>query len=126
MQVPYAQVQQDGHELDLNGATLTTAGSVYAEPWRLAGPTPVSPFPRHCLLVIMLAVSSLIDAAYTVGFSCGMCARLRIAHRICSTDTAHCCLLLSFEHRYKTHLLREQLASNCTYCPPGIRQHAYT
>jgi len=41
--VPYAQVNQDGEEIDLNGAVLLPAISPYAEPWLLAGPTPVSP-----------------------------------------------------------------------------------
>ena len=57
LQVPYAQVNQDGEEIDLNGAVLLPAVSPYAEPWLLAGPTPVSPFspppprpplPGHC------------------------------------------------------------------------------
>jgi len=43
LQVPYAQVNQDGEEIDLNGAVLLPAISPYAEPWLLAGPTPVSP-----------------------------------------------------------------------------------
>ena len=43
LQVPYAQVQQDGAEIDLNGAVLLPAVSPLAEPWLLAGPTPVSP-----------------------------------------------------------------------------------
>ena len=43
LQVPYAQVNQDGEEIDLNGAVLLPAVSPYAEPWLLAGPTPVSP-----------------------------------------------------------------------------------
>lgn len=42
--MPYAQVNQDGEEIDLNGAVLLPAVSPYAEPWLLAGPTPVSPF----------------------------------------------------------------------------------
>ena len=47
LQVPYAQVQQDGAEIDLNGAVLLSAVSPYAEPWLLAGPTPVRPPPHH-------------------------------------------------------------------------------
>ena len=42
MQVPYAQVNQSGEEIALNGATLVTADSPYAEAWHLSGPTPVS------------------------------------------------------------------------------------
>lgn len=45
LQVPYAQVQQDGAEIDLNGAVLLPAVSPYAEPWLLAGPPPVGPPP---------------------------------------------------------------------------------
>ena len=41
--MPYAQVNQDGEEIDLNGAVLLPAISPYAEPWLLAGPTPVRP-----------------------------------------------------------------------------------
>ena len=43
LQVPYVQLQQDGPEIDLNGAILRTAGAVYASPQNLMMPTPVSP-----------------------------------------------------------------------------------
>ncbi|DBA99100.1 TPA: hypothetical protein ACH3X1_014234 [Trebouxia sp. C0004] len=47
--VPYAQVNQDGEEIDLDGAVLLPAESPYAEPWLLAGPTPMGRIPTTVL-----------------------------------------------------------------------------
>lgn len=41
LQVPYVQLQQEGPSIDMNGATLRTAGAVYARPGLLLQPTPV-------------------------------------------------------------------------------------
>lgn len=41
LQVPYVQLQQEGPAIDMNGATLRTAGAVYARPGLLLQPTPV-------------------------------------------------------------------------------------
>ncbi len=66
LQVPYAQVNQEGEEIDLNGAVLLPAISPYAEPWLLSGPTPVSllkppppPTPRFPTLNVISAVMLL-------------------------------------------------------------------
>ena len=45
LQVPYVQLQQEGPFIDMNGATLSTAGAVYAPPGLLLQPTPVTPQP---------------------------------------------------------------------------------
>ncbi|KAL3156643.1 hypothetical protein ABBQ38_000926 [Trebouxia sp. C0009 RCD-2024] len=39
--VPYVQLQQEGPAIDMNGATLRTAGAVYARPGLLLQPTPL-------------------------------------------------------------------------------------